>query len=75
MKKYAKFLPVNAITVYTKTKIYYKFSFEYLWSPITSEQTDPAFRRLIFYSLAKDNAEFGKACLASYRTIITLSQG
>jgi len=74
MKKYAKFLPVNAIKVYSKTKLYYKFSFEYLCSPITSEQTDPTFRRLISYSRAKDSAEFGKACLASYRTIITLSQ-
>lgn len=75
MKKYTKFLPVSAITVYLKTKIYYKFSFEHLWSPITSEQTVPAFRRLIFYSRAKDSPEFAKACLASYRTIITLSQG
>jgi len=39
IKKYAKFLPVNAIRVYLKTKIYYRFSFESLWSPITSKQT------------------------------------
>jgi len=52
-----------------------EISFDSLWFPITSKQTDPAFRSLIFYSRAEDKVEFGKACLDSYLTIITISEG